>query len=177
VIERPARPYSYLAPTRAEAFGPRRALWLGWLPVLILLAFAPAAYADDAEWVAMPPEQAARLKALADEYPLLVQENALLKQETAALKKLTELQDRLLALKDEEIAAHKRLAGLETQRADYWAGRVADAEKAACSEVRKARVTGYAATGAALGSAAFPGIGTVAGLAIGAAAGLLQPCP
>ncbi|HYE92541.1 MAG TPA: hypothetical protein VEA38_16045, partial [Terriglobales bacterium] len=71
---------------------------------LILLAFAPAAYADDAEWVAMPPEQAARLKALADEYPLLVQENALLKQETAALKKLTELQDRLLALKDEEIA-------------------------------------------------------------------------
>jgi hypothetical protein len=141
------------------------------LLALILWA-APAVAQDDQyeEWVAMPPAQAASLKAKADEYPALLATVEAQKAQLAAQQRLIELQDRLMALKDAEIAAHQRLAGLETQRADAIEGR-------ACTEVRKARVAGYAATGAAIGTAAMPGPGTLVGLAIGALSGFLVPCP
>jgi hypothetical protein len=118
----------------------------------------------------MPPSQAASLKAKADEYPALLATVEAQKAQLAAQQRLIELQDRLLTLKDAEIAAHQRLAALETQRADMVQGQ-------ACKEVRKARVAGWGATGAAIGTAAMPGPGTLVGLAIGAVAGFAAPCP
>lgn len=147
--------------------------------VLTLLVLPTPAWGQErpaSAGIYLPREEAADLFGKAAEVEQLRRQVDLQGRTIELQEKVITDQARLLELKDKEIAGERKLAELEGQVSEHWQKRTEEAEGRACKRVREARVTGWAATGAALGSAVFPGAGTLAGAAIGAVVGFVTPC-
>lgn len=146
--------------------------------LLILLALCAPAYAEDADpWIALPRADVAALLAKSAELDARIAEVAALRAVIDSQTRQIDAQARLIKTLDDVIERQAKLTALADEGAAIHEKRAARIEEGACKQVRAARVTGYAATGAAAGSVAFPGIGTLVGGAIGAAVGFFMPCP
>ena len=148
------------------------------LLILALAFLAAPAFAQDADpYIALPAREAARLVARDAELDAVQAQVKALEAVVAAQRRQIDAQEKMIAFQDEEIKRRERITALADEERDIHKGRGDRIQEAACSQVRTARLTGYAATGFAVGSAAFPGVGSVVGGAIGAVIGYFMPCP
>lgn len=144
---------------------------------LILLVFAAPVHAEDADpWLEIPRGQLADLLAKSAELDATKIERDALKGTVVAQDAQIKAQAALIKIQDDMIDRQAKLTALADEGATIHEKRAARIEEDACKRIRTARMTGYAAAGAGIGSAAFPGIGTLIGGAIGAATGYLLPC-
>lgn len=155
--------------------------WIGWGVLIAILAAllllfvrsAPAHAQEPGVW--LPRHEAAELFGLAAENAALRAKIETLEAQVATLERRDAIREEIEALKDEKYALQEELTTLARQAAVHWKARVESEREEARKAVKTARIQGYAATGAAVGTVVMPGVGTLVGGGIGALAGWLSP--
>lgn len=153
-----------------------RRLLASLLASYLAIFLAAPAYAEDAE-IALPKGHVAALLAKSAELDARLAEIAALQAVIVAQQRQLDAQAALIKTQDELLERQAKLTALADEESKVFEGRAERVEKQACSEIRKARALGYAATGASIGGVAFPPFGIAIGGAAGAILGFVLPCP
>ena len=144
--------------------------------VLILLA-SPVLAAEPL--IGLPREEFADLVGKASQISELESKVKVLEAALEAEKTINKLRMEVEAIKDQKLEVQTDLLSLEQERSAYWKGRVTEVESNAKTEIRQAKIQGYATMiGCGLGLLGAPftgGMSLMAGCALGAGAGALMP--
>ena len=144
---------------------------------LTLSLTTPALAADPL--IGLPREEFADLVGKASQVPELEAKVKVLEAALDAEKTTNKLRIEIEAIKDQKLAVQAELLDLERERSAYWKGRMEEVESNAKTEIRQAKIQGYATMiGCGLGLLGAPftgGMSLMAGCALGAGAGALMP--